>query len=119
VAGLFDRASCPGEKEPTSLSAPAARPVGPDSPLQRGPRQSNAHPARTFQNSRIKSEEQSSTARSCCASAFAPALAFAFALAAKLFIECGLGWPAALPGPLCGGESGPTGHAAGIGMATA
>ena len=30
--------------------------------------------------------------------------------------ECGPGWPAALPGPLCGGETGTTGRAAGIGM---
>ena len=33
----WDRASCPGEKEPTSLSAPATQPVVPASPLQRGP----------------------------------------------------------------------------------
>lgn len=29
--------ACPGEKEPTSLSAPAARPVVPDSSPHRGP----------------------------------------------------------------------------------
>jgi len=29
--------ACPGEKEPTSLSAPAAPPVVPDSPPHRGP----------------------------------------------------------------------------------
>jgi hypothetical protein len=30
--------------------------------------------------------------------------------------ECGPGWPAVLPGPLCGGESGSTGRAAGVDM---
>ena len=33
--------------------------------------------------------------------------------------EWGPGWPAALPGPLCGGESGTTGREAGVDMARA
>src|SRR5690606_439676 len=39
---------------------------------------------------------------------------FALATAQRLRIECGPGWPAALPGPLCGGESGSTGRVAGV-----
>src|SRR6185437_13119671 len=35
------------------------------------------------------------------------------AIARRLRTECGPGWPAALPGALCGGEAGPTGRAAG------
>ncbi|GAA0887920.1 hypothetical protein GCM10009121_08010 [Rhodanobacter soli] len=34
----FRAGSCPREKEPTSLSVPAARPVDPDSPPRKGPR---------------------------------------------------------------------------------
>ena len=33
----------------------------------------------------------------------------------QILTECGPRWPAALPGPLCGGESGTIGRAAGIG----
>jgi hypothetical protein len=35
----------------------------------------------------------------------------------QLFSECGPGWPADLPGPLCGGEQGTIGRAARIGRA--
>ena len=38
----------------------------------------------------------------------------AFATAQRLRTECGPGWPAALPVPLCGGESGSTGRVAGV-----
>ena len=40
----FRSDSCPSEKESTSLSTPAARPVGPDSPPHRGPGRAACHP---------------------------------------------------------------------------
>ena len=40
----FQSDSCPSEKEPTSLSTPATRPVDPDSPPHRGPGRAAGHP---------------------------------------------------------------------------
>jgi hypothetical protein len=65
VTGFVDRASCPDAK---LVRIPANHPAGCSSthpPLQRGPGQSNAHPARTFQKS-----QSNSRARLCFAFAF-------------------------------------------------
>ena len=63
ATGFVDRASCPDDKlvrihanHPSGFSS--ARP-----PLQRGPRQSSAHPARTLQKSQIKSESEATANR--------------------------------------------------------
>ncbi len=93
VTGFVDSPSCADAK---LACIHASHPAGFSStrpPLQRGPGQSNAHPARTFQNSQANCRSRTKQHQS----EVLLLLCFCF----QLFTECGPRWPAALPGVPC------------------
>jgi hypothetical protein len=110
--------ACPSEKESTSLSTPAARPVDPDSPPHRGPGRAaghrGPHSVRSL-GARAKARARAQYCRAPLLSAFDPALLkstrrMRVALpGAPLQRRAGegkpAGWPARMPASLASGQA--------------